>query len=381
MYKTDYPGTPHTPVELKRINLQTVYSYLYRVKTASKLAVSTETGLSIPTVAANISLLEERGLVAKSGSQKSTGGRRAQMYTCCALARYAIGVELLKESLHIVAIDIYGTILAEDAADIAFSPDDAYFQKFGGFVNRFAHSLPYNPADCLGVAVSIQGIISDDGETVAYGEILHCTGMRLDKLQKFVELPCVMFHDTEASAFAEVWHVTDIRNAVYLALNRNFGGTMIINGFVQKSRELSSGTIEHMCLDPSGPFCYCGRRGCAEAFCSADRLKTLAGCSLPEFFTALHRKEKKARDVWKDYVSSLALVINNVRMVVDCDFIIGGYLAQFMDDSDFEDLRAQVEKTQFPGGKAFMMRQSRWGEKAPEVGAAMVLIDTFLASI
>ena len=104
----------HNTAELKRMNLINVYNCLYQAGEVSRLEISARTGLSLPTVASNITELEEKGLVLDVGEQKSTGGRRARAFRCQNMARIAIGAEILKHSVRIAAIDLYGNIIKEE---------------------------------------------------------------------------------------------------------------------------------------------------------------------------------------------------------------------------------------------------------------------------
>jgi len=58
---------PLTPIELKRINQKSVYDYIYEVGTTSKLDISTNLKLSLPTVAASVSTFIDQGLVVNRG--------------------------------------------------------------------------------------------------------------------------------------------------------------------------------------------------------------------------------------------------------------------------------------------------------------------------
>ena len=249
------------PGELKKINRKKVYDYIYAEKMTSKLAITKALELSLPTVAQHLAALLDAGLVEKRGEYESTGGRKAQMIHCNAKARVAVGVEILKESAQIVALDLYGSVLKEDELPVCFSNTEPYYQQLGEWANRFMHSLAFPLENILGIGISIQGLVSSDGETITFSELLHCTGVKRAAYQKYMEMPCFLIHDTEASAIAELWFSHDIKNAVYLALNRNFGGALILNNHILQGNNLNGDTIEHMCLSPDGPTCYCGKQG------------------------------------------------------------------------------------------------------------------------
>jgi len=374
-------NTKLTPSELKKTNHRNVYHYIYNQKMTSKQAIATDLGLSLPTVSQHLSRLIHDGLVEKRGEYESTGGRKPKMIRCNATARLAIGVELLKEQVQIVALDLYGAIWHEESMLLQFRNEETYYQELGRWINEFVNRLGYPSESFLGVGISIQGLVSSDGETITFSEILHCTGTKRETFQKYIELPCHLIHDTEAAALAEIWSNGDIDNAIYLSLNRNFGGAMILDHRVLHGRELSGGIIEHMCLAPDGPVCYCGKQGCIETYCSADSLKNSAHMELPEFFQKVHERDPRCCKIWRHYLRYLAIAIDNIRMIADFHFVLGGFLIQFMDKEDVELLTKYVKEQCAFDSPNFSFHISRNGSKAAKIGAALILIERFLSSV
>ena len=370
-----------TLIEVKKINQKRVYEFLYRQKTASKLEIANAINVSLPTVASSLNALIAQGLVSNCGVYDSTGGRKAQIFCCNALARIAIGVELLKERVQIVAVDLYGNTLDEDFLELGFENEASYYSKLGEWINQFVKALPYTDEQNLGVCISLQGLISDDGETITYSEILKCTGVSRSTYQKYIDYPVSLVHDTEAAAQAEVWYRDDITDdAVYIALNRNLGGTLILGNRSDTFKR--NGLIEHITLDPDGPLCYCGKQGCAETFCSANSLKEKAGMEFPEFFKKVHSGDSRCSKLWKSYLHYLARLIDDIRMIINCDFIIGGYLLKYINQSDIDILADYVDELcvyKDYGKVGFKI--SKIGDKAPKLGAALRLINDFIANI
>jgi predicted NBD/HSP70 family sugar kinase len=367
---------------LKRINQKRVYNYIYEVGKTSKLEIANALKISFPTVASSVNTLIEQGLVSNCGEYDSTGGRKAQIFCCNSLAKIAIGVEILKEGVQIVAIDLYGQILREDYNNIPFENSEDYYSKLGMWINSFVFNLPYPKKRNLGVCIALQGLISNDGETITYSEILKSTGVKRSSYQKYLDYPCTLVHDTEAAALAETWQRPEISDAVYIALNRNFGGTVILDGRIQRPFSIKSGVIEHMTIDPDGPLCYCGKRGCIETFCSANSLKETAQMDLAEFFEKIHSGDSRCIQIWEKYLGYLALSINNIRMVINCDFIIGGYLLQFMNKSDIELLTKLVtDRCSFKDYGIIQFKLGKYKDKAPKIGAAITLVIKYISAI
>jgi glucokinase len=66
------------------------------------------------------------------------------------------------------------------------------------------------------------------------------------------------------------------RHVVMVTLGTGIGGGLVIDGQVQSGGHGFAGEIGHMVVDPAGPPCPCGRRGCWERYASGGGLGLLA---------------------------------------------------------------------------------------------------------
>lgn len=367
-----------TSTDLKRFNFGNVFAEVYSKRELSKQSLAASLHLSMPTVNQALKRMDELHLIKRDGLFQSTGGRRAQIYRFNSVARIAIGTELLKGQLRILASDLFGNIISELTVPEPFAASEHYYQKLGGYIDQFVHALDYPQEDILGVMVSVQGLLSANG-IVSYSEIYNCIGVSAATLQPYIPLPCSLVHDSESSAFAELWFRPEIKEGVLLILNLYFGGALILDGKVYQGKAFPSGILEHICLDPNGPACYCGKQGCIETFCSADSLRRRAGEDLDSFFFHLRQGDTARRKIWDEYLQYLALAIDNIRMLIDCDFIIGGDLLHNMRDEDFSQLESLVQARCAFSTQPFHLRRSRCGAKAAALGAALLLVEQFLS--
>jgi len=365
---------------LRIANRRRVLDAVYACKEISKQGISQLLGLSLPTITQNLKEFESLGLINRHGLFDSTGGRKAQVYHFCATARIAIGVLLLKEGYHIVAADLYGNILKSATVTTPFFRTTDYFQQFGNRINLFVREMDLHPDQVLGVCIAVQGLVSLDGEKIFYGEVANCTNLTINDLQPYIQYPCSFIHDTEATAEAELWTQKDLSDAVLLVLSRNFSGILIRDGALHRGKTLS-GTIEHMRLHPKGYRCYCGKKGCVETYCSSDALLRDAGRPLQVFFNDLRAGDENSREIWHTYLQNLALTINNIRMVVDLDYVISGYLLKFMNDDDFQ-LLAQYAKDDCSFDiEKVNLRRSAFSEDVAACGAAISLVKNYMEAL
>lgn len=370
-----------TSAELKKQNRTKVYQYIYHSQSTSRPELAAALRMSLPTLTQNLTDLEQEQLIVKDGFKDSTGGRKAQILSCNARARIAVGVEILKEFAQVCAIDLYGSVIAQACIDVPFFNTPDYFQAMGNNIHVFIESLGFEASKILGVGIAIQGLVSADGQKVIYGKLLNCTGLAVSQFRQHLDFPCILVHDSEASACGELMHRKDISHAIYLSLNRNLGGAIVLNGTIYRGNALMSGTMEHSCLIPGGRPCYCGKKGCLEAYCSADSLKEISGMEPDLFFEKLRRHEDEETQIWHTYLEHLASAIANIRHVIDCDVIIGGLMNTWMTGDDFALLTSLVQRLCPLSQQTIRLIPGRHDLNLASVGAGLLFITDFLNQI
>ena len=371
-----------TTIALKKINRSKIYQYIYRSKLTSKLQIVQDLQMGLSTVSQNLNLLENEGLIEKNGYFDSTGGRKANAIQIVSDFRISIGVGILKNMFHITAIDLYGNTVYTDTIPLTYSNTAAYYQQITDKVKDFIDKNQYPENKILGVSIATQGITSSDNTTVIYGNIMNNTGMRLKDFSRHLPYPCHLEHDSKSAAFLELWNHPELDSAVVLLLNRNLGGAIITNHQIHQGRSMHSGTIEHICVNPDGPLCYCGNRGCLETYCSANSLEQASGMTIKEFFPLLREKKSpQLIQIWEDYLKHLAFAMKNLNLVIDAPIIISGYLAPYFTEDDTDYLLRQINSM-----TPFELREEQilvgtHGQYTPAIGAALFYVKEFIQSV
>ena len=143
-----------------------IYQEIYFQKSISKQEISKLLQLSLPTVGQSLKELYTLGIIQKNGYFESTGGRKAEVISVASKAKVAIGVSLLREFITITALDLYGQPIKEKICYISFERSDAYYRAFGKAVNQFIDELKYPDNAILGIGLAVQGLVSQDGQTI-----------------------------------------------------------------------------------------------------------------------------------------------------------------------------------------------------------------------
>ena len=371
-----------TNISVKKINRSKVYQYIYRKKITSKLQIVQELQIGLSTVSQNLNLLEQDGLIEKNGYFESTGGRKANAIQIVSDFRISIGIGILKNMFHITAVDLYGNALYTDTIPLPYSNTPDYYKQVTDKIKEFIATNQYDEEKILGVSIATQGITSPDHSTVLYGNIMNNTGMILEDISRYLPYPCYLEHDSKSAAFLELWKHPELDSAVVFLLNRNLGGAIITNHQIHQGSSMHSGTIEHICINPDGPLCYCGNRGCLETYCSANALEQAAGMNIKDFFSLLREKKSpQLTQIWKDYLHHLAFAMKNLNLIIDAPIIISGYLAPYFLEDDIAYLTKHINvSSPFALNKEHIFVGTN-GQYTPAIGAALFYVNQFIHAI
>lgn len=371
-----------TNISVKKINRSKVYQYIYRKKITSKLQIVQDLQMGLSTVSQNLNLLEQDGLIEKNGYFESTGGRKANAIQIVSDFRISIGIGILKNMFHITAVDLYGNTLYTNTIPFPYSNTPDYYKQVTDKIKEFIATNQYDEEKILGVSIATQGITSPDHSTVLYGNIMNNTGMILEDFSRYLHYPCYLEHDSKSAAFLELWKHPELDSAVVFLLNRNLGGAIITNHQIHQGSSMHSGTIEHICINPDGPLCYCGNRGCLETYCSANALEQAAGMNIKDFFSLLREKKSpQLTQIWKDYLHHLAFAMKNINLIIDAPIIISGYLAPYFLEDDIAYLTKHINvSSPFALNKEHIFVGTN-GQYTPAIGAALFYVNQFIHAI
>ena len=135
-----------------------------------------------------------------------------------------------------------------------------------------------------------------------------------------------------------------------LTLGTGVGGVVAIDGRVLHGHDGTAGEIGHQTIDPDGPWCGCGNRGCLEAFTRADQIATACGtATAEEAVVRAGAGDLRAIDGLARIGRYLGIGIANMIAVLSPDkVVIGGGIAAASDlllDPIREELRLRVRTT------------------------------------
>ncbi len=369
--------------EIKTKNRRMIYNYIRERGSVSKQEIVVDMQLSLPTVTSNLDFLKKEKLVDTAGKIKNTGGRNATAFSYVKNARMAIGVDITANHITAVAVDLSGNIVNMERRRIEFDlEDDAYLREIAEVVECVKTGAAIADENLLGVGISVQSLISDDGENITYGMALNFARTKREEIAAYVPYRNRLVHDSYAAGYRETWTNKEFQNAFYISLSNSVGGSVIIDDAIYEGNTHKGGEIGHMAVVPSGgETCYCGKCGCFDTVCRAGKLAEYTDGSLEEFFRVLEDGDETAKELWDIYLDHLTMAIHNVRMLFDGRVILGGYVGAYA-GKYMEDICRRVDERNPFGDRAKdYLVECRYKVEASAAGAALFFIDEFLDNI
>lgn len=372
-------ASPTSNMDVKRRNRANTLRCILSCERISQMELVQQLALSWPTILQNVKELLEMGLVQEVGQYESTGGRKAKAYAPVKDAKLAIGLDLTRNHISVVLVDLSGQVVRYQRRSKPFSLDDAYLQELGVLIRSVMDS-PHTNETILGVGISLPGIVDSEAGILRYSHILDLRDVPLSVLSRHIPYPCSFINDANAAGLAEIYGTSSVGNLIYLSLSNSVGGAILTDGTLYMGNHLRAGEFGHNTLVPGGRRCYCGKEGCLDAYCSARLLSDQAGGNLAAFFDGLREGDTEKQAIWEEYLKYLAIAVNNLHMSFDCDVIVGGYVGAFLEEFGAP-LRPLLEERNTFQPEASYLKFCRYRLEASAVGAALTQVEQFLQAL
>src|SRR3990172_4689165 len=140
-------------------------------------------------------------------------------------------------------------------------------------------------------------------------------------------LPTALVNDARAFGLAELRFGAGrgVRSFVGLTLGTGIGGVFALDGQVVQGYRGQAGELGHQTIDPDGPRCGCGNRGCVEAYTRADQVALVCGTESPEeAIRAARAGDRRAIDGLAEIGRYLGIGISNAITVLTPELVILG---------------------------------------------------------
>ena len=195
------------------------------------------------------------------------------------MTAFAIGVDLGGTNLRIAAVDESGRLLEKMTLGTEVTKGrDHVIDEMTAAIREVTRK--FSSDKLLGIGIGVPGII--DMETGMLRESPNLPGWHdypvRDEIEKRLGARVILENDANSAALGETWlgAARDHDDMCMLTLGTGVGGGIVLDGRVWHGFKGMAGELGHITVEPNGPACGCGSRGCVEQFASATAVVRMA---------------------------------------------------------------------------------------------------------
>lgn len=374
---------------VRRTHEERVLRVLREHGALSRGQIAGAVGLSRTTLSEITGSLLQRGaivVVDTDAARREGSGRPAERLALDPASGQFMGVDFGHRRVHVAVADasheivVSGSDRYDDDApwptrlDVAFRLIDRLSAESGvhyGALQGIGIGVPgpYSAAPGVLVVAPHKASTADGNEASAQ-----------EAFADRFDAPVIMDNNTRLAALAEaIFGSSSVEDLLYVRLSDGVGGGLVVGGRLVTGSSGLAGELGHVTVDPNGPECRCGKRGCVETIASvpailrACRDQGLAVQDLDDLASAVERSHPVADQVLRAAASAVGQVLGAASMALNpADIVIGGEVTRVA-PVILQQAAATIAFEHFPGAAKPVVRRAQLSDDDGALGALAAL--------
>ncbi len=326
---------------VKNHNQSLVLQVIREEEGISRVEIAQTTGLTPQTVTNVVNRLIRQGLVVEAGKHAGAAGKPRIRVRMNPAGGYAIGARIGRAEIAVVVVDLDGRVMAElTRPNPPATPPVTIVEMVAADVARLIAETGVAPDRIFGLGVAAPGPL-DHEQGVVLGPP-HFPGWENVPLRQMLAertgLPVIIDYNAKAAATWERWSGAGrrIENFAFVYASTGVGAGVFLDGELRRGPSGAAGALGHVGVDPNGPICPCGARGCLEMYCAVPAIVARARREIGEWessgdpmtFGAIERMIREgdpvAIRIVTDAARTLGYGIKNLINATDIDLVVLG---------------------------------------------------------
>ena len=257
-------------------NLAIVLNYLWEAnRPVSRTHLVQVSGLNKSTVGSLLAQLQSWGFVRENGVSEPRPGRPGALIDMNPEAGRLIGAEIGVGFVSAVVTDLTARVIwcrkieTFMGRETPTTPQDQaqVLEQAENLVQEAIQQATAGETRLFGIGLGVPGLVDHATGTLLFAPNLKWSNVPLrDMWRERFGVPVVVENEAKAATLGE-WMLgvaRQVDNFIYLSAGVGLGGGLMIDGRLYGGRGGFAGEVGHMTLEPDGPPCNCGSRGCWE---------------------------------------------------------------------------------------------------------------------
>lgn len=312
---------------VRRHNLRLVLAAVHRLGAASRAQVAVATGLTKATVSAQVDTLLGAGILAEAAAAPVGPGRPGRPLSLGPYGPVGIGVEIGVDAISTCLVDLAGRVRYQHArtADNRDVATTTVLRRAARAVHAAAEQAGALGTPVAGVGVAVPGLVAAGEGVVALAPNLGWRDVPVGAPLAVAGAPVRVGNEASHAALGELWFGGhgDLTDFVLVSAGIGVGAGLVRSGALVSGVHGFAGEIGHLTVDPAGPPCPCGSRGCLERVAGQEAILATAGVStLDALVERLGARDRRALSAVRRAGRALGLALANTLGMVDVPAVV-----------------------------------------------------------
>ena len=381
---------------IRAMNRSIVLNVIKTYGPIARAEVARRTGLSPATVTGITAELIDEDLVFEKDMGDSSGGRRPILLAINPSGGYVIGIKLTETQAIGALTDLEATVIVKRTDNLHGRDPEMIVEQLSLLVSELLKMAGLPKKKLLGVGVGLAGIVDSEQGMLRQSPFFGWRDLPLgEMLQAQVRVPVYVDNDVNTLTLAEMWFGggQGIDSFLIVTVGRGVGLGIVVNGQFYRGARGGAGEFGHTVIDPEGPTCECGKRGCLEAYIGDPGLLRIAAeavnrgeiagpiTNMSDLLTQAQANDSGARAVFACAGNILGQGIANLLIIFNPQKIIISGEGTRAGDLLFGPMRESIANHVMPGlARDTSIQIDAWGDDAWARGAASLVLRQLFVS-
>lgn len=315
------------------------------------------TGLSAASVTKLVKPMISHGYLVENDREAGVPGRPQIPLQVDPARHHAIGLKLTDSEIIGVVADLNAAVLSSHRLKYTDTSPHGVVAAISELTAMLQDRAPAGDDRLLGIGIGVGGHVNGNTGVVVEGPFLNWHDVPLRQLvTEATGLPAIIENDVNTLALAEQWFGAGSSFSTFavITLGLGVGCALVFEGQLWRGVSGAAGEFGHMVVDPEGPLCHCGKRGCLEAVVGdqaiAAAMSKAAGRRIgkvSQVVSAAHAGDPDAREIFSQAGIALGRAIASLLNLLNPPLVILSGEGITNSDLFIDALRAELSRDAF----------------------------------
>jgi len=315
------------------------------------------TGLSAASVTKLVKPMLSHGYLVENVPEAGVPGRPQIPLQVEATRHYAVGIKLMEHEVVGVVADMYAEVQSSHRLRYADTSPEGVVSAIEEMTSTLLQSSPAARDRLLGIGIGVGGHVDGTTGVVVEAPFL---GWHRVPLKAMVEerlgLAAVIENDVNTLGVAEQWFGAGsaFTSFALVTIGLGVGCALVLDGRLWRGVSGAAGEFGHIVVDPEGPRCHCGKRGCLEAVvgdqaivAAMSRASGRRVTRVSQVVADAHAGDDDARQVFRDAGVALGRALTTLLNLLNPPLLILSGEGVAASDLFIDALRSEIDADAF----------------------------------